>query len=168
MNPITIYTAACRDNVNNSHYPQKRIITNVDEFREAVTYDHVCAEYRGCHRSNADFMSADCLMMDCDNVHSDLPSDWVTPEQVSAALPGLQFYVCYSRSNGKPKDGRSARPKFHVYFPIDTIMDAKEYARLKSSVIAEFPRLHFDTNAKDSARFFFGVHTPEVLVMGGQ
>lgn len=43
MDTITIYTADCRGNVNNSRYPQKHIITSLEEFREAVEYDHVCA-----------------------------------------------------------------------------------------------------------------------------
>ncbi|MEI6131831.1 MAG: hypothetical protein WCQ41_03255 [Bacillota bacterium] len=167
MNPITIYTANCRENVKNTRYPQKHIITNLDEFREALKYDHVCALYKNFHRSIDNFVSTDCLMMDCDNTHSDIESDWVTPKQVSEALPELTFYVCYSRNNGKQKGERSPRPKFHVYFQIDTVSDAKEYSEFKNKIIEAFPQLYFDTGAKDSARFFFGVEKPEVFLMGG-
>lgn len=106
-------------------------------------------------------------MLDCDNTHSDNPTEWVTPEQVGSAMVGLQFYICCSRYNGKVKDGRCPRPKFQVYFPIDIVTDAKEYSSLKKRVISEFPHLHFDTNAKDSARMFFGVQNPQVLMVGG-
>lgn len=60
----------------------------------------------------------------------------------------------------KRKDKYSPRPRFHIIFPIDPVNDSDEYSRLKDSVIAFFP--YFDTNAKDAARFFFGVKNPVV------
>ncbi|GHV24209.1 hypothetical protein FACS189465_1030 [Clostridia bacterium] len=60
----------------------------------------------------------------------------------------------------KQKGKYSARPKFHVYFAIDPIVDAAEYTALKDKVCTYFPA--FDTNAKDAARFFFGVDNPQV------
>lgn len=53
MRPITLYTAPCRGNAKNIRYREKRVITNIEEFKEAMRHDHVCAEYRGSHRSVA-------------------------------------------------------------------------------------------------------------------
>ncbi|MBT9174041.1 MAG: hypothetical protein DDT21_02452 [Syntrophomonadaceae bacterium] len=168
MNTIfTLYTANCAGNARNALYPRKIEVKDLEVFRRAMKYDHVCAEYKDFHRSAADFISADCVMFDCDNDHSDDPSDWVMPEDVQAAFPGVGFCVCYSRHHNRVKNGRSPRPKFHVYFATDPVMDAEEYASLKDRVIAGFPALHFDANAKDSARFFFGVDNPQVEFFEG-
>jgi P4 family phage/plasmid primase-like protien len=60
----------------------------------------------------------------------------------------------------KIKDGKSARPKHHYYFPIDAVYDFKEYAALKRKMTFLFP--HFDANATDAARMFLGVQNPVV------
>jgi putative DNA primase/helicase len=165
---ITLYTADCTGNVRNTIYPRKVEVKDLDDFRKAMKYDHVCAEYKGFHRSVADFISADCIMLDCDNIHSDEPSEWVAPEDIRAAFPDVGFYICYSRHHNKEKDSKSPRPKFHIYFAIDPVMDAKEYADMKDLVVARFSSLYFDTNARDAARFFFGVNAPQVALMGGE
>jgi hypothetical protein len=133
-----------------------------------MAFDHVCAEYRSFHRSVGDFIAADCVMFDCDNTHSEDPSEWVSPEDVQAAFPGVGFYVCYSRNHNRPKDGKAPRPKFHVYFEIDAISDAGEYAGIKKKVVDRFPQLHFDVNARDAARFFFGYENPQVDFFEGR
>lgn len=65
----------------------------------------------------------------------------------------------------KVKNGRAARPKFHVFFAIDRITDAVIYSELKKLVNAVFP--YFDTKALDAARFFFGTKIPEVEIFDG-
>lgn len=166
MNPITIYTANRRGDKFNTFYPEKRIISSVEELTEAAQYDQVFASYKDCHRAVKNFICSDCLPVDCDNDHSDLESDWKTAADVEAEFPGVPFYVIYSRHHMKWKDKYSPRPRFHVIFPIDPITDAESYRQLKESVIAHFP--YFDTNAKDSARFFFGVKSPVVEQHGGE
>lgn len=42
-NRITIYSARCRGKASNCIYPDKHVITNVEELAEAVTMDNVCA-----------------------------------------------------------------------------------------------------------------------------
>ena len=166
MKPITMYTAHCRGNKFNAHYPVKRIIRSLDEFVEAAWYDQVFAEYKGNHRSNPDFIRSDCLPFDCDNDHSEKEEDWITAEKVEAAFPGVPFYFVYSRHHMKWKGEYSPRPRFHVVFPIDPITDWEAYRTLKESIIAYFP--YFDTGAKDSARFFFGVKDPAASLHGGE
>ena len=84
----------------------------------------------------------------------------IYPKDVQAAFPGVPFYVAYSRNHMKQKGKYSPRPRFHVYFAIDPITDADEFKALKDKVCAYFPP--FDMNAKDAARFFFGVENPVV------
>ena len=165
MIPITLYVAACRGNSRNTAYPRRRIVTNAKEMAEAARFDHVFAEYRGGHRAIADFVRSDCLPFDCDNDHSDDAADWKTPEDVERAFPGVPFYAVYSRHHGVPKGDRSARPRFHVIFPIDPVTDAGEYRRMKEGVLRRFP--WFDAGAGDAARFFYGVERPVVEARGG-
>lgn len=162
---FTLYTANCVGSLSNSIYPNKRIITDETSMKAAAEFDHVTAEYKNNHRSNSDFISADNIPMDCDNDHSDDPSDWVTPLEVAMAFPGVEFVVVYSRSNMKPKNGKSPRLRFHVYLPIPLITDAAAYTALKKRIAAEFP--YFDKNALDSARLLFGVSNPQVEIFNG-
>lgn len=162
---FTLYTANCVGNPQNNLYPNRLVISNADDMRAAVAYDHVSAEFRNSRRNNYDFLSSDNIPMDCDNDHSDDPSDWVTPLEVAMAFPGVEFVVVYSRNNMLPKNGKSPRPRFHVYFPIPLITDAAAYTALKKRIAAEFP--YFDKNALDSARLLFGVPNPQVEIYNG-
>jgi len=166
MKTITLYASDRRGDKYNTHYPDKRTITSAADLAEAAKYDHVFAEYRGGHRALADFIRSDCLPFDCDNDHSDIENEWKTPADVEKAFPGVPFYAVYSRHHMKRKGARSARPRFHVIFPIEPCTDGDDYRRLKESVIAFFP--FFDTGAKDAVRFFFGVKDPVVEAHGGE
>lgn len=157
---FTLYSSDLIGNPSNCSYPHKILIRGGDDLKYAVSHDYVCAEYRGGYRSGENFLSADCLPADCDNDHSDDPKDWVTPEDITEAFPGVSFAVHYSRHHMKPKDGKSARPRFHILFPIDPVKDETTYSSLKKLVYSIFP--YFDAKALDSARFFFGTANPEV------
>ncbi len=158
---FTIYTANCRGRSSNAFYPNKRIIGSAEDFKAAVAYDHVCAEYKNAHRSIDDFLSADCSPFDNDNDHSDDPKDWIYPEDYAEIFPDVEYVVVPSRSNMKAKGSRSARPRHHVYFPHGAITDSDEYKALKESVIERYP--FFDDNAMDAARFIFGNPPDEVI-----
>ena len=152
---MTFYTANCRGNAKNSLYPNKRVVDNEDDILEVMAFDHVCAEFKSCRRSGDNFLSCDVDVMDCDNDHSDNPADWVHPKDLEEKIgKDVAFVVVPSRNHMKPKDGRSARPRFHVYFPHDPITDGEACAALKKAIHQKFP--FFDGNAIDSARFIFG------------
>jgi hypothetical protein len=125
-----------------------------------MQYDHVCAEYQSNKRLEKNFITADCLPLDLDNDFSENPDDWKTPADVRAAFPEVVFYTVESRSHMKVKDGKTARPKYHYYFPIDSVSDVAEYKAMKKSVWRLFPA--FDGKALDGARFFYGVKNPVV------
>ena len=85
-------------------------------------------------------------VMDCDNDHSDNPADWIYPEDLPEQIgKDVAFAVVPSRNNGKVKDGKAARPRFHVYFPHDPITDSETCAALKRAIQQKFP--FFDSHA---------------------
>ena len=157
---LTIYTADCVGSLSNCVYPNKHIITDEAAMKVAMKYDHVTAAYKDNYRNNSNFITADNVPLDCDNDHSDNPADWITPFEVAMAFPDVAFVAVYSRNHMKVKDGRSARPRFHVYFVIPEVTDSKDYTLLKKRIAASFP--YFDSNALDSARLLFGVAEPQV------
>lgn len=164
---MTFYTANCRGNAKNSLYPNKRVVDNEQDFLEVMAFDHVCAEFKNYRRSGENFLSADTEVMDCDNDHSDDPADWIRPGELPEQIGHeVAFAVVPSRNNGKPKDGKSARPRFHVYFPHDPITDSNACAVLKRAIQQKFP--FFDIHALDAARFIFGNPTEEILWHEGE
>jgi phage/plasmid primase, P4 family, C-terminal domain len=162
---FTIYSADTAGIPSNCLYPYIHHVTDDSSLKAAVLTDYVCAEYKNSYRSNSNFIGSDCLPVDCDNDHSENPEDWVTPEDVANAFPGVSFAVHYSRSNNKAKKGKAARPKFHVLFPIDYVSDPAIYSEMKKQVNSLFP--YFDTQALDAARFFFGTADTDVEIYPG-
>lgn len=163
---LTFYTANCRGNAKNSLYPNKRVVDNEDDFLEVMAFDHVCGEFKEFRRGSDNFLCSDVDVMDCDNDHSDNPEDWIFPESLVERLEDVSFVIVPSRNNQKIKDGKSARPRFHVYFPHDPVTDAASCAGLKRAIQKQFP--FFDGNALDAARFIFGNPTEDILWHEGE
>lgn len=163
---ITLYYNTVREMPQNVIYPHSMVIHSLEELRIVMTYDHVCASYQNGHRKNENFLQSNCSMFDLDNAETDDPSRWITPTDVQKIFPNVPFYVSYSRNHMKQKGDKAPRPKFHIYFPDATIYQFEEYARHKADVCAYFPT--FDDNAKDAARFFFGVENPQVEFYDGE
>lgn len=161
-----IHTATCIGNSSNCIYPNEVLVSDRDSFIKAISFDHVTAEFQGSYRSKDKFITSNCIPMDCDNDHSDDEKDWVTPFDVALAFPGVCFFASYSRNHMKVKGNKSARPRFHVYFPIEEIKDAGEYSNYKEQLYKEFS--YFDNNALDAARFIYGIPNPEVELYDGE
>lgn len=158
---LILQTANVVCDAKNCLYPTRAEIGNATELREAIKFDHVCAEYKGNYRSINNFIKSNVVVMDCDNDHSDNPDDWITPEMIDEMMPDVSYAISFSRNHMKEKDGKTARPKFHVYFEIEVTEDAKYYADLKSGIKKAYP--FFDGNALDAARFIFGSDAGECI-----
>lgn len=158
---ITMFTADCTGQAANCSYPNRRVVSTPEEMREAVRFDHVCAEYKGNYRSIGNFTRSDVVVMDIDNDHTDDPAEWITPEKLDELLSDISYVIAFSRNHMKVKDGKAARPKFHVYFQITETADAGWYAALKRGIKKRFD--FFDGNALDAARFIFGADAGEVV-----
>lgn len=170
---FTIYQANVRGEKFNNLYPNECPIEDEFDLECATTKDYVCAQYKNGHRANVDFVSSDCLPMDCDNDrYGDDPHNWITPQDIADNFPGVTFAVHYSKSHNIDKYDQetgdfiaSARPRFHVFFPIDEVDNAAEYRQMKEQVNALYP--FFDTKALDAGRFLFGTADPVVEIFDG-
>ena len=163
---FTIYSSDYLGAPSNCSYPHPFQVTDAATLADAVKTDYVCAEYMNHYRNGENFLGSDCLPVDCDNDHSENPADWVTPADVQNAFPGITFAIHYSRFHMREKNGKPARPKFHVLFPIEYMTDASAYSEMKKLVNTIFP--YFDTKALDAARFFFGTTAPQVEIIPGE
>lgn len=162
---MVLYYNTVRQKKQNAKYPYRKEINCAEDLEQVVQYDHVGASYKDNYRKNDNFISADCSMYDVDNTDSDNSAQWITPDAVQEAFPDVPFYVSYSRNHMKQKGDDSPRPKFHVYFPDITYSTMEEYRQLKAKICRYFPA--FDSQAKDAARFFFGVEIPQVKYYPG-
>lgn len=163
---LTIYQADVVGKQNNCLYPHRREITNADELAAAVAMDHVCAEYQNNYRSIANFIRSNCVVMDCDNDHSGDPAEWITPESLASEYDDIKYAITFSRHHMKEKEGKSARPRFHIYFEIEPTADADKYTKLKKNIRVVYP--FYDDNALDAGRFIYGSSTDEVIWHDGE
>ena len=132
LKPITVYAANCRGNSTNCLYPHRIEITDEATAAEAFSRDIVCAEYRNNYRAVENFLISNALPMDCDNDHTVDSAKWITEEDLAQIFPDVTYVVHYSRHHMKPKDNKSARPRFHVVFLIDPETDPKSYANIEN------------------------------------
>ena len=162
---MTLCMANCRGRENNTLYPNKRVIESAEAFKSAIGFDHVCGQFRDNRRGKDNFIESDVDVMDCDNDHSDNPEDWITPESLAVTLEGVCYAIAPSRHNMQAKDNKSARPRFHVYFPHVRITDVAKCKQLKENIHKQFP--FFDKGALDAARFIYGNRADEVIWHNG-
>ncbi len=162
---FTLYTAGCTGDRKNCLYPDRREIGSASDLAEAAAFDHVSAAYAGHYRSVQNFLSSDVIVMDVDNEASDDPESWFSPEDLSLEFSDIAYAVVPSRNHQKEKAGKSARPRFHVYFPIAPCSDATAYASLKREIRRQYP--FFDPNCLDAGRFIFGCAASSVVFHDG-
>ena len=96
-----------------------------------------------------------------DNDHTDDPAEWVTEGKLDGMMPDISYILVPSRHHMLETDGESARPRYHVYFPVGAVADAGQYTALKRAIHNAFP--FFDGNALDAARFIFGADCGDVV-----
>ena len=165
IKPIVVYTSDCIGNAANCRYPNEVKITDEVSAKQAFSTDMVCARYKNNYRNTANFEVANALPGDCDNDHSEIAAEWITPEDISNLFADVPYVLHYSRHHMKIKGEKSARPRFHVVFLIGPERDAERYADLKQRLLEAFP--FFDANAMDVARFLFGTEDSLVIYHPG-
>lgn len=162
---VTICTANCVGQAGNCSYPNRVTVVTPEQLQEAVKKDHVCAEFKGNYRSVENFIRSDVIVMDIDNDHTEEPAEWITPEKLEELFPNVEYLLAPSRHHLLDKEGKSARPRYHMYFPISEITDAGRYANMKKVIQSVYS--FFDGNALDAARFIFGAECDEVIYHDG-
>jgi hypothetical protein len=130
-----------------------------DYYEGYISNDKHMPGYKNNYRSADNFLKSDVIVMDCDNDHTENPDEWITPEALDEILTDISYAIAPSRHNMLSKDGKAARPKFHVYFSIEELTDAEGYVAIKKAIHAQFP--FFDDNALDAARFIYGADGAE-------
>ena len=158
---LILYAARCTGNEKNCLYPDRHEVTTPEGLKKAIRTDHVCAQYKGDYRSNENFISSSCVVMDCDNDHTEDPAAWIYPKDLIDELDSVSFVITFSRHHMKMKNGKPPRPKFHVYFVTTKILDHEVYAKLKERIQKMYP--FFDDNALDAGRFIYGSETEDVI-----
>lgn len=162
---LTIFTSGSAGDASNCVYPNKQVVTDEASFIAAVRKDHVCCEYEGSYRGVLNFISSNVVPMDIDNDHSDNSNDWISFAELEDLFSDVSFMAAPSRNHMKAKGSKSARPRLHVYFQIDTCTDADKYTAMKKSLQKAYP--FFDANCLDAGRFIFGANVSEVLINEG-
>lgn len=158
---MTLCSATCVGNAANCSYPNVVVADDVQKMETAVAQDHVCAIYKGNRRSNDNFIESDVIPMDIDNDHSDNPANWITEDKMDELFGSIDYVLAPSRHHMLEKDGKSERPRYHVYFPIEKCTDAKQYTAMKVAIQKAYS--FFDDNALDAARFLFGASTSDIV-----
>ena len=158
---MTLFHADVVGKAANCAYPHKVVVADTDALKCVIAHDHVCATYKNNYRNIANFQMSDVVPMDIDNDHSDDPADWITEDKMDELFGSIDYVLVPSRHHMLPKDGKSARPRYHVYFPIENCTDADEYAAIKVALQKAYT--FFDDNALDAARFLFGADADEVV-----
>ena len=83
--PFTLYHSDSLGRASNCMYPHAVEVTDSASLAAAVSFDYVAVEYKNGYRNNANFIKTNCLMLDCDNDHSEAPPPgshpkcWPTP-----------------------------------------------------------------------------------------
>lgn len=142
---FTLSTADCTGNAANCLYPHDLEISTPDELAAAIMKDQVFARYKDRYRNIANFLESDVIPMNCDNDHSDNPEDWLTAEKLEEIFADVDHVIFPSRHHMRLKNGKAARPKYHILFPIASCTDPVMYAAVKGALQAKYD--FFDDNA---------------------
>ena len=151
---LTIFTANCAGNASNPYYSNRVEALDEDSFKAAVSLDHVAAEFKGLIEVIRTLSKLITLAW-----------TWTTSSVMSRRIGSRRRISCLSltgcrllsRPAGvhmKTKGSKSARPRFHVYFPIPLATDADQVRELKELLADSFS--FFDKHALDAARFMYG------------
>lgn len=152
-------------NEKNCIYPKKTCIKDIEMLKQCIAYDHTFISFKDNYRREENFISADVIVADCDNGHSDNPNEWIYPNDIALTFFNVK-HICYtSRSHMKTKAGKSARPRFHTIFFVDEIKRPEEYKKMLEKLQNYYP--FFDSKALDAARFFYGNPNAEVEFYDG-
>ncbi len=134
-------------------YPFEAEVLDKTELFAIVKSDHVMCKFKDNKRANENFVSSDCLYADIDNSGSDDPKEWMTLAKFQMMFNKYEYYIATSKSHQIVKDGKAARDKFHIYFPIKEITDPEKFRHWLVALTYKYK--FFDKQVKDLQRPFF-------------
>lgn len=151
---FTIYGADVTGVETNCLYPHRFEVDSPQVLAQALAKDNAACAFENSYRHTDNILTADCIVMDYDNDHTDVPGEMLTPEKIAKIWPDAAMAIAPSRNNMKVKNGKSPRPKGHVVFPIKETNDAAYIAALKRGIYKECPL--FDKKCLDAPHFIYG------------
>lgn len=163
---MTIYNAKVLRDTYNTYYPDEKYIDRAESLIDIHQYDHVMCKFKDNKRRGENFIESDCLYADVDNTHSENPDDWVSINDFRKLFKEYAFYICTSGSHRKEKDGKVARDKYHIFFPIKTITDGEKFKYWLKVLTTKYN--FFDPQVKDLQRPFFGNPQTQVIKSTGK
>ena len=107
-----------RQKPKNTTYSTQAVIKSLEDLKQAALFDHVAGELLNNERGNDNFIEADCLIMDCDNGHSDKPELWLTPAKLHERLPDVELAIVYSRNHMAVKTSGEGENKKEIFLVI--------------------------------------------------
>jgi len=171
MVKFTLHSSYSKNNPKDMNYAKTVVVSDRRSFLGAITFDHVMATFTAPNVRRKDcFISSNVLFGDIDNSHSEDPVDWITLESIKSAFGKINCFIATSKSHMIEKDGLAARPKFHLYFPLDRdINSIDEFEGLLKTLMTAYDFLHFDAACKDASRFFGAtIPTTNVNIFTGE
>lgn len=138
-------------------FPIKADIDGKNDLLEVAKYNHTMASFSDsdtykAHRRKSNWLACDVLYGDIDNTHSEDKNEWMTIGKFKLQFRNYEYYIVTSKSHRKEKDGKPARDKFHVYFPVKPFDSAEQVEVWLKKLTKKYT--FFDRQVKDSARFF--------------
>jgi putative DNA primase/helicase len=159
-----IYRSKVYQNRENVFYPDEFEINSIKDLKEATRLDYMPGKTNG-RRCNENVIYCDFIYHDYDNDFSENCADWITIDKARDEIyKGIRAYFISSRNHQKEKDGKPARPRFHVFLPTRQF-NPKQYEKYLPAFKEWFPLI--DNDALDPARFFYGHTTPEIYYQDG-
>lgn len=116
IKPIVVYTADCIGNAANCRYPNEVKITDEVSAKQAFATDMVCVRYKNRYRSTANFEVANALPRGCDNDHSEIAAEWITPEDIAYLFADVPYVLHYSRHHMRIKGEKVPAHAFMSFF----------------------------------------------------
>ena len=108
----TLYAADVTGVASNCLYLHRHEIDTPEKLAEVVAYDTVCGHFRNDYRNGDNFLGCDCVMLDCDNDHSDAPEEWIAQESIDEVLRDVSYAITHMF----PKGNKTAIQMFHITF----------------------------------------------------
>jgi hypothetical protein len=171
---FTLYGSYEKNNMRNVKFPRKTVINDRATFARFVLNDHLmsCFTTDSVRRKEC-FVSSNLLFGDVDNDKISDPAMYITLDDIKRAFSGYEVWIATSKSHMIDKvreDGTilSARPKYHLYFPIAEITDMELFEKYLCKLMDTYAFLYLDPACKNSNRVFFATIHPEITILQGR
>ena len=97
MKPIHISGSHTRGKQTNTSFTVHYEVKSLEEMKAVGKFDHVCGSFQNDKLETENFITTDCIFMDCDNDHTENSDLWLTPDILHIRLEDVPFYYIFSK-----------------------------------------------------------------------